>query len=127
VEKEVIKYVKSEDRLLKLIDNLHFDFDKYSLTPESEAILDEIADVLNGEKDSRFLVSGYTDAKGSKTYNEKLSLDRAKTVRDGLVKRGVAEDRLIVKGFGKRIAMTPASSSDEGRRMDRKVLIERIY
>ena len=127
VEKEVIKYVKSEDRLLKLIDNLHFDFDKYSLAPESEAILDEIADVLNGEQNSRFLVSGYTDAKGSRTYNEKLSLDRAKTVRDGLVKRGVAEDRLIVKGFGKRIAMTPASSSDEGRRMDRKVLIERIY
>lgn len=127
VEKEVIRYVKSEDRLLKLIDNLHFDFDKYSLTPESEAILDEIAEILNGEQNSKFLVSGYTDAKGSRAYNEKLSLNRAKAVRDGLVMRGVSEDRLIVKGFGKRITTAPASSSDEERRMDRKVLIEKIY
>ena len=127
VEKEVVKYVKSEDRLSKLIDNIHFDFDKYTLTPESEATLDEIAEFLNEERDSKFMVSGYTDAKGSRAYNERLSLNRAKTVRDGLVKRGVSEDRLVVKGFGKRITIAPASSTDEERRIDRKVLIERIY
>jgi OOP family OmpA-OmpF porin len=127
VEKEVIKYVKSEDRLSKLIDNIHFDFDKYTLTPESEATLDEIAEILNEEHDSKFMVSGYTDAKGSRAYNERLSLNRAKAVRDGLVRRGVRENRLVVKGFGKRISITPAYSSDEERRIDRKVLIERIY
>lgn len=127
VEKEVIRYVKSEDRLLKLIDNIHFDFDKYSLSPESEAILDEIAEILNEEQDSRFLVSGYADARGSQTYNERLSLNRAEAVRNGLVKRGISEGRLSVKGFGKRMTIKPASSSDEERRMDRKVLIERIY
>jgi OOP family OmpA-OmpF porin len=127
VEKEVIRYVKSEDRLSKLIDNIHFDFDRFSLTPESEATLDEIAEIINEEHDSKFLVSGYTDAKGSQAYNERLSLNRAKAVRDGLVRRGVSEDRLVVKGFGKRITITPASSTDDERRIDRKVLIERIY
>jgi OOP family OmpA-OmpF porin len=127
VEKEVIRYVKSEDRLSKLIDNIHFDFDRFSLTPESEATLDEIAEILNEEHDSKFMVSGYTDAKGSRAYNERLSLNRAKAVRDGLVKRGVSEDRLVVKGFGKRITITPESSTDDERRIDRKVLIERIY
>jgi outer membrane protein OmpA-like peptidoglycan-associated protein len=89
--------------------------------------LDEIAEILNEEHDSKFMVSGYTDAKGSRAYNERLSLNRAKAVRDGLVRRGVRENRLVVKGFGKKISITPASSSDEERRIDRKVLIERIY
>ena len=51
---------------------------------------------------------------------------RAKAVLEALVQRGVSADRLCCRGFGKRMALVPESASDEQRRGDRKVVIERV-
>ena len=61
----------------------------------------------------RFEVAGYTDDKGSDQYNDKLSLRRAQTVADILIKRGISKDDLVVKGYGKRI---PAEKEDYANR-----------
>ena len=108
------------------MDNVNFDFDKATITPESQFVLDEIAHIISGFPDSRFLVAGYTDARGSVRYNEELSKARAKAVLEALVQRGVSADRLCCRGFGKRMALVPESASDEQRRGDRKVVIERV-
>lgn len=126
VVREVVKEIPCERTLAELMDNVNFDFDKATITQESQFVLDEIAHIISGFPDSRFLVAGYTDAIGSVRYNEELSKARAKAVLEALVQRGVSADRLCCRGFGKRMALVPESASDEQRRGDRKVVIERV-
>ncbi|GAE21883.1 OmpA [Bacteroides pyogenes JCM 10003] len=82
--------------------------------------------MLKEHRDSRFLITGYTDARGTDAYNMQLSRNRAKAVVDGLVKRGVPADMLKWRGVGKRAVSVPASESVNVRLGDRKVTIERI-
>ena len=124
--KEVYKEVPFEKTLAELMDNVTFDFDKADITKESESVLDEVANVLKKFTDKKFMICGHTDARGSDSYNERLSEARAKAVRDALVKRGVPEDMLFHKGFGRRTALVPASADDDTRRGDRKVVIEQV-
>ena len=126
VVREVIKEVPSEKTLAEMMDNVNFDFDKATITADSQLILDEIANTLSHFPDTQFLVAGYTDAKGSDEYNEALSKARAKAVYEALLQRGIQSTRLCYKGFGKRVAIVPESGTDEQRRGDRKVVIERV-
>lgn len=126
VIKEVVKEIPLEKTLAEMMDNVNFDFDKATITADSQFTLDEIANTLSRFPDARFLVAGYTDARGSDKYNEKLSRARAKAVYDALVGRGIPASRLCYRGFGKRVALMSASASDEERRGDRKVVIERV-
>lgn len=126
VVREVIKEIPSEKTLAEMMDNINFDFDKATITAESQFILDEIANTLAHFPDTRFLVAGYTDAKGTVEHNEELSRARAKAVYEALLSRGIESSRLCYRGFGKRVALVPESASDEQRRGDRKVVIERV-
>lgn len=126
VIKEVVKEVPLEKTLAEMMDNVNFDFDKATITADSQFTLDEIANTLLRYPEARFLVAGYTDAKGSVKYNENLSWARAKAVYDALVRRGVPAARLCYHGFGKSVAVMSANASDEERRGDRKVVMERV-
>lgn len=126
VIKEVVKEIPLEKTLAEMMDNVNFDFDKATITADSQFTLDEIANTLSRYPEARFLVAGYTDAKGSVKYNENLSRARAKAVYDALVRRGVPAAMLCYHGFGKRVAVMSANASDEERRGDRKVVMERV-
>lgn len=126
VVREVIKEVPSEKTLAEMMDNVNFDFDKATITADSQFILDEIANTLSHFPDTRFLIAGYTDSKGTTEYNEELSRARAKAVYESLLSRGIPAARLCYRGFGKRVAVVPESASDEQRMGDRKVVIERV-
>jgi OOP family OmpA-OmpF porin len=80
-----------------------FDFDKAVLKPEGKAAID--SEVISRLKDvtrlELVLVTGHTDRIGSQAYNQKLSERRADTVRDYLVSRGVAKDKIETLGMGK--------------------------
>ena len=80
-----------------------FDFDKAVLKPEGKAALDsEVIDKLKDvSKLELVLVTGHTDRIGSQAYNQRLSERRADTVRDYLVSRGVARDKIETLGMGK--------------------------
>lgn len=126
VIREVVKEVPSEKTLAEMVDNVNFDFDKATITADSQFVLDEIAATLLRFPQACFMIAGYTDAKGTTEYNESLSRDRAKAVYEALVSRGVPAERLCYRGFGKRMALVPESASDEERRGDRKVVIEKV-
>jgi outer membrane protein OmpA-like peptidoglycan-associated protein len=126
VEKEIRIEVPTEKTLAEMMENVNFDFDKATLTPASQQILDEVARSLKRFPDTRFLVAGYTDAVGTAAYNEELSLRRAQAVFDALLERGVDRSILLFKGFGERTAMASEDAPDEVRRGDRKVVLERI-
>jgi OOP family OmpA-OmpF porin len=80
-----------------------FDFDKAVLKPEGKAAIDsEIISKLPGvQKLELVLVTGHTDLIGTQAYNQKLSERRADAVRDYLVSKGVAKDKIETLGMGK--------------------------
>lgn len=128
VEKVVEKRVEvpAEKTLAELMRNVTFEFDRDVITPSSNSTLDQVARIIKEFPDTRFLVAGYTDAKGSAAYNEDLSNRRARAVYNALIARGVSPDMIRYKGFGKRVALIPATASDLDREGDRKVVIETV-
>ncbi|MBK9676406.1 MAG: OmpA family protein [Betaproteobacteria bacterium] len=80
-----------------------FDFDKAVLKPEGKAAIDTeiIAKLKDVQKLELVLVTGHTDRIGTQAYNQKLSERRANAVRDYLVSKGVAKDKIETLGMGK--------------------------
>ena len=100
VEKRIEVPAVVESHVCDLFDNIHFAFDKDVITSESEITLDKIADLLKSYPDNNFLITGYTDARGSDNYNIDLSKRRAKAVYSALLKRQVPQHMLKWRGVG---------------------------
>ena len=77
-----------------------FGFDKSTLRPEGKLELDNLAKDLNGVSYDTIHVTGHTDRIGSAKYNQKLSEERANAVRDYLVSKDIAANRITVEGKG---------------------------
>lgn len=90
-----------------VVDNIFYDFDRATLRPESRTALDEMARVLTDNPTITIEMSSHTDRVGSDAYNDALSLRRAQSVVDYLIKEcGIDPARLSFKGYGKRQPMT---------------------
>lgn len=83
-----------------LIDNIFYEFDKATLTAESEASLDELIGLLNLNPNVTIELSSHCDYKGSDEYNIRLSQARAESVVNYLIKGGIEAERLTAKGYG---------------------------
>ena len=88
---------------------MYFPFDKYILTPEAQAVVQQAADYAKSGTPTSVVVVGHTDTSGSDAYNQRLSERRAKAVADGLVSAGVAQTGLQVdwKGESDLAVATP--------------------
>lgn len=85
-----------------------FAFDKSELKPEGKAMLDDLVRQLNGVTYESIHAIGHTDRIGSATYNQKLSERRANTVKEYLVSRNIAANRITSEGKGETEPMTKA-------------------
>jgi OOP family OmpA-OmpF porin len=103
-----------------VLRNVNFDFDKATLTPESQVILDGVARGLKGQPTMQVLIEGHTDSKGSDSYNLRLSRARANSVRSYLITQGVEGSRLTAQGFGETQPVA-SNTSEEGRAENRRV------
>lgn len=97
----VLQFPLASIRVPVLIDNIFYDFDKYSLRPESVTALDELVKLLNENPNVTIELSAHCDYKGSAEYNKTLSQKRAEAVVNYLVEHGIARDRLSPVGYGK--------------------------
>jgi len=109
--------------LVNLPDGVTFDVGSYTLRPEFRATLDKVAESLIQYPNSLVDVYGHTDSTGSDAFNQTLSENRARTVLNYLVSRGVPAARLRSQGFGETL---PVASNDtaEGRAKNRRVEIK---
>ncbi|UJR86022.1 DUF937 domain-containing protein [Sandaracinus amylolyticus] len=100
------------------IDGLDFSTSEADLPSDTEAI-DRIAEMLEANPSARVRVEGHTDSTGDPGFNDALSQMRAVSVRDALVERGIARDRIEAQGYG---ASRPIASNDteEGRQENRR-------
>ncbi|MFZ0610674.1 MAG: OmpA family protein [Desulfobacterales bacterium] len=100
---------RSEDVLIATFkSDLFFGFDSAALKSGAAAELDRVAKVFNDYPKTLIEIQGHTDSSGPRDYNLTLSKRRADAVRDALVQRGVAPERLTTIGFGES---QPISSS----------------
>ena len=95
-----------------LLNIVLFDFDSYSLTDEAKSILNDAAVWFIKNDDVEAVIEGHTDSVGSDEYNNVLSSERAKAVKDYLVSRGVEESRLETIGYGKSRPVTDNSTAE---------------
>ena len=77
-----------------------FDFDSSTLTPRAQQIVREAANVAKAGSNARVTCTGHTDTAGPANYNMALSLRRANSVKDALVREGVAAASIAVVGRG---------------------------
>lgn len=121
--------VKKQEILI--VNNLFFDFDSYKLTDESIKILEKVNSVMQENPLMKLELTGFTDAKGSKVYNTKLSKLRAKSAVNYLKEKGISLDRLVSSGKGEAnpLALNKMSNGkdcEEGRKFNRRVLIKLV-
>ena len=108
-----------------ILEGVNFATGKADLTPESQAILNGVAESLVAHDDIKVQVGGHTDNTGSAAVNKRLSAARAESVRQYLISKGVAADRLTAAGFGpsKPIASNKTAA---GRSQNRRVELTRV-
>ncbi|MFH2080332.1 MAG: OmpA family protein [Pseudomonadota bacterium] len=107
-----------------VLDGVNFDFDKATLRQEDIVIIDKDVTGLDKWGNVNIEVAGHTDSRGSDKYNMKLSQRRAEAVRNYLISKGIAADRLTAKGYGESQPVAD-NATDEGRFKNRRVeLIE---
>ena len=100
-EQYVLQFPLASIRVPVLIDNIFYDFDKYTLKPESAVALDELVQLLEENPNVTIELSAHCDYRGSEQYNLTLSQRRAETVVNYLIDHGIAPDRLTPVGYGK--------------------------
>lgn len=128
VEDLVVKESDTEVRV-ELAADVLFDFDKADLLPKAEETLTRAADfVKQRSKGGVIRIEGHTDAKGSASYNKKLSLGRAGSVKKWFEAHGLSGMRFLSEGFGAEKPVAPNTKPDgsddpAGRQKNRRVEI----
>ncbi|WP_377153604.1 outer membrane protein OmpA [Roseateles sp. UC29_93] len=100
-----------------------FDFDKSTLKPEAKAKLDDLVSKTGGINLEVIIAVGHTDGIGSDAYNQKLSVQRAESVKSYLVSKGLEKNRVYTEGKGKKQPIADNKTA-EGRAKNRRVEIE---
>ena len=104
------------------LKNLQFEPDRAVLLKGEEAKLDEIAKILKKSESEFFFVEGHTADVGKPEDEKNLSQERAKTVIEKLVKRGIPAEKFIYQGAGGTKPIAP-NGTEEGRAQNRRVEI----
>ena len=99
---------------------IQFNFAKTTLLKGSEKVLDEIADLLNKQPELMLDIEGHTSNDGSFNANMKLSNERAQTVKNYLIGKGVDPSKLSSQGFG------PTKPLNQGKTEQERALNRRV-
>ena len=108
-----------------ILKDVNFDTDKSDIKAGFFDELDLVASILSKNPTLKIEVQGHTDNVGSADYNQKLSERRAAAIEKYLVNKGIADERMDVKGLG--LTMPVASNdTEEGRAQNRRVQLKSI-
>lgn len=83
------------------VQDVFFDYDSFDLSPDGQAAIAKAAAFLKAHPDSKVLIGGYCDERGSSEYNLALGQDRGNAAMQGLIQAGIAASRLRVISYGK--------------------------
>ena len=119
-----VEVSRTSDNQLKLNipNDVSFDVNSAAIRPSMRGVLDPFAANLRDDVNARVSIVGHTDSSGSEAVNAPLSMDRAQSVRDYLVSRGVPASHMQTAGRGEREPVAD-NSSESGRARNRRVEI----
>jgi len=109
-----------EGIVVEFSSNVLFGFDKSLLSNDAKANLDKLVTVLNDYRDTDIELQGHTDSKGSMSYNQNLSEERAGSVLGYLGAKGISLSRMTIKGFGETVPKYD-NNTESGRSQNRRV------
>ncbi len=95
-----------------VMDDVHFEFDKYSLTAEARRILAQTARILKDNPALRLQIEGHCDDRGTQEYNLALGQRRAQAAKDYLVNFGVDPGRVSVISYGEERPLDPQATEE---------------
>ncbi len=108
-----------------VLEGVTFEFNKATIKPESEPVLQKAYDILVENPTIDVEIHGHTDNIGKASYNLKLSQARANSVKQWLVDKGVDPARIGTKGFGFVRPIAP-NDTEEGRAKNRRIEFVRV-
>lgn len=123
-ELEKVASIKEEPNrmIITLNGSVLFETAKFEVRAAATHRLDQVAQVLAAEGSSKITVMGYTDSEGTDSDNQRLSENRANSVRNYLVQKGVAQARISSKGLGESNPVA-SNATETGRANNRRVEI----
>jgi outer membrane protein OmpA-like peptidoglycan-associated protein len=100
---------------------IHFDPNSAHIRGDAYKLLNEYVNALKSAAlaDAVLAIAGHTDAIGSDERNLQLSEERARAVRDYLIERGIAPNRLIARGYGEAYPVA-SNATETGRELNRR-------
>lgn len=107
------------------LNNIFFDFDKFTLKKESYPELDRLTKLIKENPKYKIKIEGHTDNIGAESYNLELSKKRAESVRNYIVSKGVTSKRFFLIGYGSALPID-TNDTEEGRARNRRVVISFI-
>jgi outer membrane protein OmpA-like peptidoglycan-associated protein/opacity protein-like surface antigen len=108
-----------------VLTGVTFDFNRSSLTLDAMKVLDFVGQSVKAHPEAKIEIGGYSDAVGSASYNQRLSLARARSVRVYLIQLGAAADQLTAVGHGESMPVA-SNTTEEGRAQNRRVELKRL-
>jgi outer membrane protein OmpA-like peptidoglycan-associated protein len=108
---------------IKLKKQVHFQHDSADILPDSQGIIEELADLMVKRPDIKNVeVQGHTDDTGAAAYNLRLSQSRAQAVVDAIASHGVDSSRMTAKGYGQEKPLVP-NTTETNRAKNRRVQV----
>lgn len=110
------------------LKNIYFDFDKFDLLPQSNREIDKLYRLVAGRSGIMIELTGHTDTVGGSAYNLLLSHNRAKSVADYLIGKGLPASQISYYGYGSTVPVA-SNATVEGRTRNRRVefVINKIH
>ena len=117
--------IKIEPPKTFVLDNVLFDIGKATLKPSSNKSLNELVELMKLKPGLVIEIGGHTDNYGKHDVNMRLSHDRANSVRNYLIKKGIAKDRITAKGYGDTKPVA-SNKTEESRKQNRRTEVNII-
>ena len=112
--------VRTRTTKIELKQTVFFDFNKATIKSVSFLLLDDVAQAMKDNPTIKVEIGGHTDSVGDDNFNLKLSQKRAESVQTYLIKKGIASNRMVPKGFGENVPIAD-NRTDGGRAQNRRV------
>jgi len=109
-----------------VLENIYYDFDDYKIRSDAATELDKLVAFLQTNPTVKVELGSHTDARGSDTYNNRLSSQRAKAAVDYLIAKGITPERLSAKGYGKTKLLIINAQTEEEHQLNRRTTLSLI-
>jgi OOP family OmpA-OmpF porin len=115
-----------EENEIIILEKIYFATDSAEILPKSFPIVDAVAATMVGNPQITLVeIQGHADERGADDYNIRLTSDRAASVRQAMIQRGVDASRLRSAGYGERCPVDPAHNAaawEKNRRVEFKII-----